>query len=158
MINAGMRPASSRRLALRGHPASDVVQRAASSAWMERVCDFLVACAILAFTLPLMAIIALVIKCESPGAVLERQARVIIDGRRFDVLRFRSTVQRRGENVRSLSGPEITRAGRFLVHTRIAELPQLINVLRGEMTFFRSDLPRVCFLDLKATFPGFPMV
>jgi lipopolysaccharide/colanic/teichoic acid biosynthesis glycosyltransferase len=93
---------------------------------------------VLVFTLPLLAIVGLAIKCESPGPMLEREGRLGSDGRRFESLRFRCT----RIDASYPSRPLFTRTGRFLRFSRIDDLPHFINVLRGEATLFDSVRPR----------------
>ena len=97
---------------------------------------------------PLLAAIALAIRLDSKGPVLFRQIRVGHKGRHFAVLKFRSMVadaDARKEELRSLNvagaglfkvkdDPRVTRVGRFLRSTSLDELPQLFNVLRGDMS------------------------
>ena len=97
---------------------------------MRRLADLVIACVLLAITVPLMVFIALVIKWESPGPVFEREGRIGPGGRQFQMLSFRTTAQRPGQ-LRSIW--QMTQVGQFLRSTRIDALPQLINVLRGEM-------------------------
>lgn len=97
---------------------------------IKRLGDLTIAFTLLTFLLPLMAIVALMIKFEGWGPVFETQQRLGFNGRWFRLLRFRSS-----------------RAGRLLAYTRIGELPQLINVVRGDMTFFRNGLPQFRLLD-----------
>ena len=100
---------------------------------MRRLADVLIACALIAFVMPLMAIVALAIKYESPGPVFDRYECVGIGGRRFKLLKFRVTRHDPAHRP-SLWTEHTTRVGVFLRYTRIEDLPQLINVLRGEMT------------------------
>ena len=84
---------------------------------------------------PLLALIALAIKLDSPGPVVFRQDRLGMGGRPFPLLKFRTmrdAADRQSEWVRD-NGHRITRVGRWLRRFRIDELPQLVNVLRGEM-------------------------
>ncbi len=96
---------------------------------------------------PLGAVVAILIKLDSPGPVFFRQQRVGRDGRTFSMIKFRSMIddaeaqraalQSRNESagVFKLSDdPRVTRVGRFLRRTSIDELPQLLNVLRGDMS------------------------
>ena len=99
---------------------------------IERVGDLIIAGALIAFTLPLMVIIALAIKCESAGPVFYREERIRAGGRRQRLLKFRTTVEHR--NPPWPGGQQLSRTGQFLRISRIDELPQLINVLRGELT------------------------
>jgi lipopolysaccharide/colanic/teichoic acid biosynthesis glycosyltransferase len=104
---------------------------------MGRRAEVLSAGALLALTMPLLIAIALLIKLECPGPVLESRERLGQGGRRFRMLGFRTTVhapdQPRGAR-------RITRLGQFLRSTRIDALPQLINVLRGEMRMADTSL------------------
>lgn len=85
-----------------------------------------------------LAVVLLAVRLESPGHPIFRQRRVGLHGREFDVLKVRTMVQgaeRMGAGLAIVHGDSrITRLGRFLRRTSIDELPQLVNVLRGEMT------------------------
>jgi lipopolysaccharide/colanic/teichoic acid biosynthesis glycosyltransferase len=112
---------------------------------MKRLGDLLIACVLLALTLPLMAIVALAIKLESPGPVLSRTERWGAGGRRFQALKFRTETQ----VVERLWGrpPQVTRVGLFLRWTRVDDLPMLFNVLGGELTLIGTGRPRPDFVD-----------
>lgn len=97
---------------------------------MNRLGDIAFASLLLAFTLPLMIIVALAIRCESPGPVFTRRSCIGHGGRRFHSLTFRTSAH--NERQSSACGEE-TQIGRFLRYTRIEYLPQFINVLRGEL-------------------------
>lgn len=98
---------------------------------MRRSGDVLIACVLLAITLPLLIITAAAIRLESSGPILERQPRIGASGRQFQVLSFRTTAQRPGR-IRPIW--QTTPLGQFLRSTRIDALPQLFNVLRGDMS------------------------
>lgn len=120
----------------------------AFSLFLKRIVDTVTAAAILAFSSPLLAIIALVIKTESPGPVLYQAQRVGLKGRRFRCYKFRTmdadadrlkehlraSNERQGPFFKMVDDPRITRAGRFLRRYSLDELPQLWNVVRGEMS------------------------
>jgi lipopolysaccharide/colanic/teichoic acid biosynthesis glycosyltransferase len=89
----------------------------------------------LAITLPLMFIVALAIRWESAGPVFERRERIGANGRRFQMLSFRTTAQRPGQ----LRSWQTTQVGQFLQSTRIEALPQLLNVLRGEISMIDTS-------------------
>ncbi|MEP7225578.1 MAG: sugar transferase, partial [Actinomycetota bacterium] len=105
---------------------------------MNRVADVLVAGAGLALTSPILGLAALGTKLDGGGPVLYRQTRVGKDGENFDVLKLRTMVvgaERLGAGYAVDTGDaRITRVGRILRRTSIDELPQLWNVLRGDMS------------------------
>ncbi len=105
----------------------------------KRAGDIALSSLMLAVSLPVMALVALAIRLESPGPVLYRQRRMGLEGREFDVLKFRSMYQdaerESGPTWATEDDPRITWVGWLLRKTRIDELPQLLNVLRGEMSF-----------------------
>ena len=123
----------------------------------RRVFDVAVATAALVVFGPLMALIALLIKLESPGPVLFRQQRVGKDEKPFEILKFRTMkiAEAGEERVETAVGDidsfvfrpkgELTRVGRLLRATSLDELPNLINVLRGEMAIVgpRPDEPEL---------------
>jgi lipopolysaccharide/colanic/teichoic acid biosynthesis glycosyltransferase len=114
----------------------------------RRFGELAAACALIAFTLPLMAIVAIAIKCEGPGPVFERQPRIGSGGRRFDALRFRTTLHAVEDAGRAWHrAPQMTRMGPHLRYTRIDDLPQLFNVLRGEMSIIGTGAYAPSLLD-----------
>jgi len=107
--------------------------------FMKRVFDIVVAAILLVLTLPIMVVTALLILFEDGAPVIYRQQRVGARGATFTLLKFRS-MRKNAEaggkaSWASVNDSRITRIGRFLRRTRVDELPQLINVLRGEMSF-----------------------
>ena len=99
--------------------------------------DYVIGSLALFIALPVMAAIAVAIKFDSPGPVLFRQRRHGLNRRVIEVLKFRSmTVMENGAAVQQAKRVDarVTRAGQFLRRTSLDELPQLINVLRGEMS------------------------
>jgi exopolysaccharide biosynthesis polyprenyl glycosylphosphotransferase len=107
--------------------------------FLKRTNDLAHATALLILTLPLMLIVAVLIKLDSRGPVLYRQKRLGRNGQEFSVLKFRSMREDAeagiGPTWASENDPRITRVGRVIRLLRIDELPQLINVFRGEMSF-----------------------
>jgi len=100
---------------------------------MTRLGDVAIACIILAITLPLMVLMGLAIRLESSGPVLDRETTIGSGGRQFQMLK--------GPQQRAAPWARYpTRVGQFLEQTRIEHLPQLINVLRGEMRLTDSYL------------------
>ena len=123
----------------------------------KRLTDLVVAALALVLLSPLCGLIALLIRAGSPGPVLFRQQRCGLNGRRFTLLKFRTMVadaeQRQAEleylNVKQVNfkipnDPRLTGVGRWLRKFSLDELPQLWNVLRGEMSLVgpRPALPR----------------
>ena len=115
-----------------GKPLDDV------AALVKRAEDVVIAGFCLLLTLPLMVVIALSIKFDSSGPVLFRQKRLGANNLPFNLLKFRSMYVEQadplGQQLTRAEDPRITRVGRFLRMTSLDELPQLINVLRGEMS------------------------
>ena len=114
---------------------------------MRRAIDVVVsACALAVVAVPL-TIVMVLIRLESPGHPIYRQRRVGLDGREFDVLKLRTMVagaEHMGAGMAVNEGdPRITRLGNVLRHTAIDELPQLVNVLRGDMSLIgpRPTIP-----------------
>lgn len=115
----------------------------------KRIMDIILVLLSMPFWLPLLALIALVIRVTSPGApVVFKQLRTGKGGRRFNMYKFRTMVPQAEElkskyahlnelqwpDFKITDDPRITRVGRFLRKTSLDELPQLINILRGEMS------------------------
>ena len=125
---------------------SSVFQHQSLIERMKRVGDVVIACAILAITLPLMVIVALAIKCESPGPIFDKQPCVGSGGRRFQMLKFCTSVHNPGQSTPAWA-QQMTRVGRFLWYTRIEGLPQLVNALRGEMSIIDGDGGSPSFLE-----------
>jgi len=114
---------------------------------LKRVFDLLAASFALAVLSPLLVMIALLVRLDSSGPVLHKGERVGQHGRRFRILKFRSMVQAAdqvGPGITSGLDPRVTCVGRILRKTKLDELPQLFNVLRGEMSIVgpRPEDPR----------------
>lgn len=117
---------------------------------INRLGDVLISLGFLIVTLPLMLLTALLIRFDSPGPVFYRQERVGLHGRPFTLFKFRSMrvdAESRGPAWASQSDPRVTRVGSFLRRTRVDELPQLVNVLRGQMSFIGPRPERPHFVE-----------
>jgi lipopolysaccharide/colanic/teichoic acid biosynthesis glycosyltransferase len=114
---------------------------------MKRGFDIVMAFTALVLLIPLMIVVAMFIKLDSEGPVLFRQQRVGRGFRPFWIYKFRTmrkSVGQDGSQVTVGNDSRITRVGRFLRQTKLDELPQLINILRGDMSFVgpRPEVPR----------------
>jgi len=119
---------------------------------VKRASDVLVVLALLPLVLPIAAITALLIAMEGAGAVIYRQERVGLRGHTFWLLKFRSMrsdAEKDGKpRWATVGDSRITPLGRFLRRTRIDELPQLWNVLRGDMSFVGPRPERPAFVAM----------
>lgn len=97
------------------------------------------ACMLLVLFLPVMALVALAIKLSMKGSIFYTQIRVGKNGEHFTIIKFRSMVENAevstGPVLAKVNDPRITALGKFLRASHLDELPQLINVLKGEMSF-----------------------
>lgn len=120
----------------------------------KRVFDICVSSALLLFTLPLLLLTAIAIKISSPGPVFYRQERMGRGGRSFVLIKFRSMRQdAEAENAPQWAAqedPRVTRVGAIIRKTRIDELPQIFNVLKGDMSFVGPRPERPYFVDMLA--------
>lgn len=131
----------------------------------KRVFDFTTSLILLVLLLPLMAVVAILIKFSSPGAVIFKQKRIGYNGRIFNCYKFRTMItnaeelkshlyelnEMRGPVFKIKNDPRITPLGQFLRNTSIDELPQLVNVLKGDMSLVgpRPPIPEeVCQYQL----------
>jgi lipopolysaccharide/colanic/teichoic acid biosynthesis glycosyltransferase len=130
---------------------------------LKRAFDLLASGTALALFSPLFAVLALIVRLESPGPVFFRQPRVGKDGKLFDIYKFRTMRVAPHEDPRSAApvpdvsdftsyvfdplygGKQYTRIGQFLRSTSLDELPNLLNVLRGDMSIIgpRPDVPEL---------------
>ena len=136
-----------------------------SSKLLKRCLDISGALAGLVLLSPLLAVIAIIVRLDSPGPVLFSQRRVGQDGRAFSMLKFRTMIDgaealrkelahlNEADGIFKIEGdPRITRVGRLLRRLCLDELPQLFNVLRGEMSLVG---PRPLILDEDSRIEGF---
>jgi exopolysaccharide biosynthesis polyprenyl glycosylphosphotransferase len=115
----------------------------------KRILDLVLSVLMLVVTSPLMLLTALAIKCCDKGKVFYRQTRCTKDGKEFEIIKFRSMVEDAEEDgvakLAAENDSRITPVGRFIRATRIDELPQLFNILKGEMSFVgpRPERPEI---------------
>jgi exopolysaccharide biosynthesis polyprenyl glycosylphosphotransferase len=115
----------------------------------KRLMDLVLASLGLALTLPLWGFIALAVKLDSPGPVFFSQERLGKDGKPFRISKFRTMVndaEKSGPQFACLKDSRITRVGGYLRKMRLDELPQLYNILRGDMSFIGPRPERECFI------------
>lgn len=115
--------------------------------WMKRALDLVIASIGLVILSPLLLVVAVVIFIDDGSPVLFRQERIGRHGKPFHILKFRSMgvdAERIGGQITVGNDPRITRIGQFLRRSKIDELPQLINVVRGEMSLVgpRPEVPK----------------
>ncbi len=116
----------------------DVLCKKSTSLKLKRLFDVVVSAIMLVVALPAMLVIAVMIKCDSRGPVFFCQKRVTQYGRVFRILKFRTMVDKaesKGSQVTVGDDNRITRVGAMLRRLRLDELPQLFNVLAGDMTY-----------------------
>jgi sugar transferase (PEP-CTERM system associated) len=118
---------------------SDGFNRTRITRAVKRASDIILSLLLLVAGAPLYALLAILIKLDSLGPILFRQERVGERGCIFNVLKFRTMVgnaeEKTGPVWASENDPRITRVGRFLRKSRLDEFPQIVNVLKGEMSF-----------------------
>ena len=119
-------------------PYYDVLCKHRLSLVLKRLFDFFVSLVMLLVLWPFMAVIAVAVRLDSPGPAIFRQERVTTYGRLFNIWKFRTMVQnaeKKGTSVTVKGDARITQIGMFLRKTRLDELPQLVNILSGDMSF-----------------------
>lgn len=125
----------------------DILSKKQASVIFKRAFDLFVSVILLIFLIIPIAVIAIVVKCDSKGPVMFRQERVTKYGRRFKIFKFRTMVvnaESLGTMVTTDSDSRVTRIGRKLRKYRLDELPQVFNVLSGSMTVVgtRPEVPK----------------
>jgi len=117
---------------------------------MRRGLDILLSLLLLALAMPLLVVTALAVRLESPGPVIYRQVRAGLHARPFTLLKFRSMRSDAEAGVpvwAARNDPRVTAVGRVIRMLRIDELPQLVNVLRGEMSLIGPRPERPVFVE-----------
>lgn len=120
-------------------------------ALIKRVFDIVVSLLMIILTSPIMLLTALAIKLTSKGPVFYRQVRITLGEQEFDILKFRSmytdSEQKTGPIIARAHDDRITPVGRFIRAVRIDELPQLFNILKGDMSLIGPRPERPFFVD-----------
>ena len=118
--------------------------------YFKRVFDVVLATIGLIVLFPFLLIISMWIKVSSKGPLFYTQKRVGLNFKEFDIYKFRSmVVNAQGPSVTSADDPRITKIGRFLRRSKIDELPQLLNVLKGDMSLVGPRPEVMKFVDTK---------
>ena len=128
-------------------PYYDILYKRRRQLAVKRIFDFLMASILLIILAVPMAGIALIIRMDSPGAAFYRQERITAYGKKFRIHKFRTMTvgaDRSGTQVTVMGDTRVTRAGTVLRKYRLDELPQLIDVLSGSMSFVgtRPEVPK----------------
>lgn len=119
-------------------PYYEILSHKTGSLVLKRVFDFLLALFLLLLLLPVFLILAVWVGCDSKGGVFFLQRRVTTYGKVFKIIKFRTMVsdsESKGPQVTVSHDVRVTRAGKFLRKLRLDELPQLLNVIKGDMSF-----------------------
>ncbi len=128
-------------------PYYDVLRKRKVSLALKRIFDFLVSLVLLLIIWPVLGIIAIAVKLDSPGPVFFRQERITTYGKKFRIWKFRTMVanaEKIGSQVTVSNDRRVTKVGKMLRGVRLDELPQIINILAGEMSFVgtRPEVPK----------------
>ena len=125
----------------------NILQQHKAGLVCKRIFDIIVATMLVVILSPLLIILSIIIKIDSPGPVMFRQVRITAYGRKFKIFKFRTMVNnadKMGTQVTTKGDARITRVGKVLRGCRLDELPQLFNILTGEMSFVgtRPEVPK----------------
>lgn len=118
---------------------------------VKRAMDIVISAIGLLIASPIMAIVAIAIKLEDGGPVFYKQKRLTINEKEFEILKFRSMIvdaeKFSGEVLAADNDPRITKVGKFVRATRLDEIPQIINILKGDMSIVGPRPERRVFVD-----------
>ena len=120
------------------YPYYEILKKRKISLFLKRGFDFIVSTVMFVILSPILLIISILIKLDSKGAVFYRQERVTQYGRKFKIFKFRTMIadaDKIGSQVTVQNDSRVTKIGTFLRKYRLDELPQLINIILGDMTF-----------------------
>lgn len=119
-------------------PYYDILKKKKTSLFLKRCMDVVLSAVLLVVLAPVLVVIGIAVRLDSPGPALFRQVRVTQYGRQFRIFKFRTMVDhadQMGSQVTAGGDKRITRLGAKMRHYRLDELPQLINILLGDMSF-----------------------
>jgi exopolysaccharide biosynthesis polyprenyl glycosylphosphotransferase len=132
----------------------------AEQVFVKRCFDLIVSCMMLVISSPFMLLFAVAIKCYDGGPVFYKQQRLTLDGKRFMIYKFRTMIveseQASGARLCRKDDDRITPVGKFLRRTHLDELPQIFNILKGEMSLVgpRPERPSIA-AEYKKSIPEF---
>lgn len=137
----------------------DIIKGKKGSLILKRLFDILASLILLIILSPLFIIFSIMIKLDSKGPIMFKQNRVTENGRIFKIFKFRTMVEnadKNGSQVTVENDSRVTKIGKFLRKFRLDEIPQLINILIGDMSFVgtRPEVPKYVELytdEMKAT-------
>ena len=137
----------------------DIIKGKKGSLILKRLFDILASLILLIILSPLFIIFSIMIKLDSKGPIMFKQNRVTENGRTFKIFKFRTMVEnadKNGSQVTVENDNRVTKIGKFLRKFRLDEIPQLINILIGDMSFVgtRPEVPKYVELytdEMKAT-------
>lgn len=114
---------------------------------LKRIFDYLVGLILLILLIIPIAVIAIIVKCGSKGPVMFRQVRVGKYGKTFEIFKFRTMITEQPKGATQITvgdDPRITKAGKVLRKYRLDELPQIFNIIKGDMSFVgtRPEVPK----------------
>lgn len=117
---------------------------------LKRIIDFFFSLFLLIILIIPIILISIIVKFSSPGPIMYKQQRIGKNGKTFQIIKFRSMIhnaeKNTGEVLASKNDPRITKFGKFMRKTRLDEIPQLINIFKGEMSFIGPRPERPCFV------------
>ena len=116
----------------------EILSKKKISLFFKRLFDIIFSLILLIIVFPFILILGIIIKCDSKGPIFYKQERITMYGRKFKIYKFRTMVQNAdkiGNLVTSKDDNRITKVGSKIRKLRIDELPQLINILKGDMSF-----------------------
>ena len=128
---------------------------------LKRALDVLISLVLLVITAPIMLLTAIIVRLESPGPVIYKQDRVGLFEKEFTVYKFRSMradAEKNGAVWASAQDSRVTRFGKLIRKVRIDELPQIWNILKGDMSFIGPRPERMAFVQkLKESIPYYSL-
>ncbi|KRE57660.1 sugar transferase [Paenibacillus sp. Soil750] len=124
----------------------DILSKKKFSLYTKRIFDIVGSVVAITILIPLFIFISIAIKLDSEGPIIFRQVRITKYGKKFNILKFRTMIinaERLGSQVTTMNDTRITKVGKVLRKLRLDEVPQLVNIISGDMSFVGTR-PEVC--------------